>query len=142
MPHRIYGQYIQYMFQTPTTAVWHRLYTAGRLRPPRTHFWERKPAEELYDLREDPDETKNLASDAGHAQVLERFRSARREWSLAIRDLGFLPESDIHERAGADRPPHTLGQDPARFPLGRIMRMAETGVGACAGCGPAVAAGV
>ena len=124
MPHRIYGQYIQYMFQTPTTAVWHRLYQAGLLRPPRTHFWESKPAEELYDLDRDPDETRNLASSPQHRQDLERLREARREWSLAIRDLGFLPESAIHARAGNDAP-YSMGANPGRFPMARIMRMAE-----------------
>ncbi len=125
MPHRIYGQYIQYMFQTPTTAVWHRLYMEGRLSPPRTHFWETKPAEELYDLAEDPDETRNLAGSAAHAAILERMRNARREWSLSIRDLGFLPESTIHSRSGGDAP-HSMGASPTRYPIGRIMRMAET----------------
>ena len=124
MPHRIYGQYIQYMFQTPTTAVWHRMYTDGELQPPQTHFWETKPAEELYDLAEDPDETRNLAGSPAHREVLGRMRAARREWSLAIRDLGFLPESMIHSRAGDDAP-HTMGSSPARYPLGRIMAMAE-----------------
>ena len=124
MPHRIYGQFIQYMFQTPTTAVWHRMYGEGRLAPPRTHFWETKPAEELYDLHEDPYETRNLAADPAHAEVLERMRNARREWSLSIRDLGFLPESMIHSRSAGDAP-HAMGSDPARFPMGRIMAMAE-----------------
>lgn len=124
MPHRIYGQYIRYMFQTPTTAVWHRLYHAGKLQRPRTHFWETKPTEELYDLERDPDETQNLASSPGHRKDLERLRAARREWSLSIRDLGFLPESAIHDRAGEDAP-HSMGANPMRFPIGRIMRMAE-----------------
>lgn len=124
MPHRVYGQYIQYMFQTPTTAVWNRLYREGVLEPPRTHFWETKPAEELYDLVNDPDETVNLAGSPGHAQVLRRMRVARREWSLAIRDLGFLPESTLHQRAGGDAP-HSMGTDPVRYPLGRIQNMAE-----------------
>ena len=31
MPHRIYGQFVEYMFRTPTTAVWHKLYTEGKL---------------------------------------------------------------------------------------------------------------
>ena len=31
MPHRIYGQYVSYMFQTPTTAVWRKLYDQGKL---------------------------------------------------------------------------------------------------------------
>ncbi len=134
MPHRIYGQYIQYMFQTPTTAVWYRLYRAGRLSPPRTHFWETKPAEELYDLSEDPDETRNLAGSAEHSAVLARLRAARREWSLSIRDLGFLPESEIHDRSGTDAP-HSMGADPARYPIGRIMAMAETASSLRAGAG-------
>ncbi len=124
MPHRIYGQFIEYMFRTPTTAVWHQLYREGKLKSPRTHFWETKPAEELYDLDEDPDETRNLANSPEHAAVLERLRAARREWSLSIRDLGFLPENAIHSRSGHDAP-HTMGADPARYPVERIMAMAE-----------------
>ncbi|MFT5130058.1 MAG: arylsulfatase A-like enzyme, partial [Rhodothermales bacterium] len=50
-PHKIYGQYIDYMFQTPTTRRWRELYDAGALKPPQTFFWETKPAEELYDLQ-------------------------------------------------------------------------------------------
>ncbi|MDE2928019.1 MAG: sulfatase-like hydrolase/transferase [Acidobacteriota bacterium] len=125
MPHRIYGQFVEYMFRTPTTAVWHRLYREGKLSPPRTRFWETKPAEELYDLAEDPDETKNLAGSPRHKAVLDRLRTARREWSLSIRDLGFLPENAIHTRSGSDAP-HTMGADPKRYPLERIMGMAES----------------
>ena len=124
MPHRIYGQFVEYMFRTPTTAVWHRLYREGKLSPPRTHFWETKPAEELYDLVEDPDETRNLANSPEHEAVLERLRASRREWSLSIRDLGFLPETTVHSRSGLEAP-HTMGADPARYPLERIMAMAE-----------------
>ena len=36
MPHLIYGQHIDYMFQTPTTQVWKRLHDEGKLTPPRT----------------------------------------------------------------------------------------------------------
>lgn len=124
MPHRIYGQYIRYMFQTPTTAIWHKLYVQGELEVPQTHFWETKPPEELYDLQQDPDETRNLAASPEHRATLERMRAARREWSLSIRDLGFLPESAIHGRSGNDAP-HSMGSDPTRYPMGRIMRMAE-----------------
>ena len=124
MPHRIYGQFVEYMFRTPTTAIWHRLYRQGKLSPPRTHFWETKPTEELYDLAEDPDETKNLADSPEHRAVLERLRTARRAWSLSIRDLGFLPENAIRSRSGSDAP-HTMGADPERYPVERIMGMAE-----------------
>ena len=141
MPHRIYGQYIQYMFQTPTTAVWHQLYRSGKLRPPRTHFWEAKPHEELYDLRADPDETKNLAADPAHRAVAKRMGLALREWSLAIRDLGFLAESEIHSRAG-DEAPYTMGSDPARYPMHRILAMAEAATRGGADAGGALPEGL
>ena len=47
LPHRIYGQHVSYMFLTPTTAIWKRLYDQGVLEPPRTFFWETKSPEEL-----------------------------------------------------------------------------------------------
>ena len=56
MPHLIYGQYIDYMFQTPTTRIWKQLYDAGQLNAEQRRFWEPKPSEELYDLDSDPDE--------------------------------------------------------------------------------------
>ncbi|MCO6458653.1 MAG: sulfatase-like hydrolase/transferase [Pirellulaceae bacterium] len=124
MPHKIYGQYIAYMFETPTTRVWKQLYDQGQLQPPRTYFWERKPPEELYDLQNDPDEVRNLASSTEHAEVLERLRAAQRKWAYEIRDLGFLPEYEIHERS-AGTTPYEMGHDQARYDLRRIGRTAE-----------------
>src|SRR5262249_9595971 len=62
MPHKIYGQHVDYMFQTPTTRIWKQLYDEEKLKPPQTYFWQTKPAEELYDLDSDPDEVHNLAA--------------------------------------------------------------------------------
>jgi uncharacterized sulfatase len=41
MPHRIYGQHVSYMFQTPTTRVWHELYREGKLDPVQARFWQK-----------------------------------------------------------------------------------------------------
>jgi uncharacterized sulfatase len=124
MPHKIYGQYIAYMFQTPTTRVWRELYDAGELTPPQTFFWETKPAEELYDLQADPDEVNNLAQSAAHQDVLLELRAAQQELALEIRDLGFLPEGEIHSRS-AGQAPYEMGHDVSRYPLERIMAAAE-----------------
>jgi len=98
MPHKIYGQYIAYMFETPTTAVWRRLYDEGKLKPPQTYFWEKKKPEELYDLQADRDEVNNLAGSPQHKSILERLKKAQREHMAKIRDVGFLPEDELHTR--------------------------------------------
>lgn len=123
-PHRIYGQYVDYMFQTPTTRVWKELYDAGKLRPPQTCFWETKPPEELYDLRNDPDEVANLAGSPDQRETLERFRAALRDHAAKIRDVGFLPESEIHSRS-ADSTPYDMGHDDFRYPFQEIKNVAE-----------------
>jgi arylsulfatase A-like enzyme len=124
MPHKIYGQYLDYMFQTPTTRVWRRLYDEGKLQPPQTYFWEKKPAEELYDLQTDPDEVRNLAASPAHREVLERLRRAQQEHALRIRDVGFLPEAEVHARAVGSTP-YEVGQDAGKYPLERILPVAN-----------------
>ena len=124
MPHRPYGQHVAYMFQTPTTQVWFRLWKEGKLEPPKTYFWEEKPFEELYDLEKDPDETVNLADSPEHRQVLGRFRKALDAKILEIRDTGFLPENEIHERSKG-RTPYEMAHDQEAYPLERIKAVAD-----------------
>ncbi|MEQ8786076.1 MAG: sulfatase-like hydrolase/transferase [Pirellulaceae bacterium] len=124
MPHEIYGQYIAYMFQTPTTRVWRELYDAGKLNEAQSRFWQTKPAEELYDLEEDPDEIHNLAGSPKHQQVLAKLRKAQRDWAWEIRDVGFLPEGEIHARSEGTTP-YEMGHNEKLYPLARIMATAE-----------------
>jgi uncharacterized sulfatase len=124
MPHKIYGQRIPYMFQTPTTQVWKQLYDEGKLEPPKTYFWETKQPEELYDLETDPDEVNNLAESPEHQEILARLRKAQQEWEVRIRDVGFLPESEIHSRSEGSTP-YEIGHDDAKYPLEKIMATAE-----------------
>ena len=124
MPHKIYGQYIAYMFVTPTTQVWKDLYDQGKLKPPKTFFWETKPAEELYDLVNDPDEVNNLADSPGHQEILARLRKAQQDKALEIRDVGFLPEGEIHSRAEGSTP-YEMGHDESKYPIQKIMAAAE-----------------
>jgi len=125
MPHRIYGEHVSYMFQTPTTQVWHRMYQAGRLNAAQSHFWEVKPAEELYDLENDPDEVANLALKPEHQEVLKELRESLYDQLLSTRDTGFLPEPMMHARAGDDTV-WKMAQDPSRYDLKAIMPAAWT----------------
>jgi uncharacterized sulfatase len=113
------------MFQTPTTRVWRQLYDEGKLKPPQTYFWEKKPAEELYDLQIDRDEVRNLTASPRHQAILKKLRGAHASLALKIRDVGFLPESELHRRSSG-RPIYDLGQDAQKYPLARILAMADT----------------
>lgn len=124
MPHLIYGQFLAYMFETETTRIWQRLYHEGKLTGPQTAFWEPKPAEELYDLQNDPHETVNLIASPDHQDVLAKLRKAHREHVLGIRDAGFLPEAEMHRRAG-DASIYEMTRNENRYPLERIFETAQ-----------------
>lgn len=124
MPHKLYGQHVSYMFETPTTQVWKRLYDEGKLNAAQRRFWEKKAPEELYDLQTDPDEVRNLADSPEHKAVLQRLRKAQRQWVRQIRDVGFLPEDEIHSRS-VGTTPYEMGHDPKKYPMQKIMAAAE-----------------
>ena len=123
-PERAQGEYLAYMFETPTTQVWKARHDAGRLDAVQDAFWREKSPEELYDLATDPDAVRNLAGDPAHAAALARCRAALRAHLLATRDLGLLPETDMHRRRGA-RTPYELALDTVAFPLERILDTAD-----------------
>jgi arylsulfatase A-like enzyme len=123
MPHRPWGQHVGYMFQTPTTAVWKRMYDEGRLNAAQRAFWEPKPHEELYDLHNDRWEVNNLVDSSAHAVALGRMREALDAHARRTRDVGFLPEYALHR--DPKTPPHTLRQDRRRYDFDRVFTMAR-----------------
>ncbi len=54
-----------------------------------------RPIEELYDLQNDPHETKNLAGERRHRKVLKEYREVLEDWIRASDDKGEYPESDV-----------------------------------------------
>src|SRR5690606_23881740 len=61
MPHKIYGQYLEYLWKAPSMASWENLYKEGKLDEVQSRFWKSKPVEELYDTHADPHNVINLA---------------------------------------------------------------------------------
>ena len=98
-PDRPYLKYVAYMFQTPTTRVWKEMFDRGELNAIQAKVWQPKPIEELFDLRSDPDETINLATDPAFAEQTAKMRGAVKQWMIDVNDLGVLPEDLIHGRA-------------------------------------------
>ena len=124
MPHLSQAQHVAYQFVTPTTQVWRKLFDDGKATPAQSAFWQApKAPEELYDLQSDPDEVVNLARSSEHAEVLARMRKAQEDLALRIRDVGLLPEGEMHRRsAGAS--PYDMGHDESKFPAARIITAA------------------
>ena len=100
MPHRIYGQYLSYLWRAPSIGSWEQAYQNGECNEAQSAFWEPKPAEELYDTEADPWEVNNLADDPNYKEVLERMRKANNDWVLEIKDAGFIPEPMREEMIG------------------------------------------
>jgi uncharacterized sulfatase len=52
------------------------------------------------------------------------MRKAQQDFALEIRDVGFLPEAEMHRRTTSSTP-YEFGHDDQKYPLERIMAMAE-----------------
>lgn len=61
-------------------------------------MYHHRPAEELYDLKADPDELKNLAADPAHAKELAQTRAALDEWMTANHDEGIRSDEAVKPR--------------------------------------------
>ena len=120
LPHLPHGQRNAYMFETPMTRAWKQAYDAGKLNEHEASYWKAPRArEELYDLKADPDEVNNLAQSPLHMKVATRLRRAAADHMRATRDVGFLPEGEMHTRA-AGSTPYEVARDDKKYPLERL----------------------
>ena len=121
-PELPYAQRIDYMELMPTMRVWRQMNYDGKLDDVQRQFFRlTKPAEELYDLRNDPHEIRNLATQKKHAPVLRELRAALEQWMADTGDLGAVPEEELIARGlVADRlQEYNLRIEPLEIPLNR-----------------------
>ena len=81
------------------------MYERGELTPAQAAPYGPRPAEELYDLQNDPDEVVNLAGDAAYAKHLDAMRAALDDWIADTDDKGQYPRSDAAMREVIERFP-------------------------------------
>lgn len=99
MPHKIYAQYIEYLWRAPSMRSWEKAFLEGKLDEVQSRFWKAKPTEELFDVKKDPHNINNLALDPAYKKTLNRMRKENRKWMLHVRDVGFIPEAIILEKS-------------------------------------------
>ncbi len=82
-----------YRYKMLAYEEWRDLHEAGKLNALQGRFFRPRPAEALFDLENDPEETRNLAGDPEYADVLAAMRGRLTEWVKGMPDLSFVPES-------------------------------------------------
>jgi len=104
-PERPYTQRSGYKeLQYPGMTVARVLKQRGELEGPPAAFWaETRPAEELYDISADPDETNNLADDPKYQEQLTTLRDELAEWIAATNDRGYQEEPRLQKTLEASR---------------------------------------
>ena len=126
MPHLPAGQNLQFQMKTPTTRKWFEMHEAGKLNSVQASFWEPRAGEELYDLKADPFETKNLVNDPQHQATLKNFRAVLAKNTLKIRDLGFVHEGRLQMiTAKGEQTRRDFALDPTSYPLEEIYEVAN-----------------
>jgi arylsulfatase A-like enzyme len=83
-----------------------------------------KPAEELYDTKNDPHQIHNIADSAEHREIKKRLKGEMKRWIRDTRDLGFLPEMEVWERMD-DLTPYETARKTDKYPQERILEAAE-----------------
>ncbi|RED96000.1 sulfatase family protein [Marinoscillum furvescens] len=107
-PFTIDGLQNNYRYKQLAYEEWRSLYLDGKLDHAQTAFFEPRPAEMLFDVEEDPYETKNLAKDPQFAKTLRDLRDELHEWVTSMPDLSFYPEHVLLSDALTD--PVTFGK--------------------------------
>lgn len=130
MPHLPYIQPSTFCDQAEIMQELRRVAASGSLTGAQSTLWERtKPVEELYDTQVDPHEMENLVDALTHRDTLNRLRKELRDWMLRTKDVGLLPEAEMHIRAGGSTP-YEMAHRPDRYPRSRILASAmQVGAG-------------
>ncbi|MCK5175988.1 MAG: hypothetical protein KAR47_21515, partial [Planctomycetes bacterium] len=93
MPFVPYLPFLSYAEKCNTMKEMRRLYAEGKLNDVQAQWMaDRRDAEELYDLKNDPWETKNLAGDAKYTGVKKHLEKVLNDWMIETRDSGLIPE--------------------------------------------------
>jgi N-sulfoglucosamine sulfohydrolase len=96
LPERPYVQFIPYRDQMALMQELFKFERENKLDDvQKIWFSKTKPEEELYDLKNDPYEIKNLATDPEYINILKRMREAHEQWKIKFDPYSLIPESDL-----------------------------------------------
>ncbi len=95
MPELPFYQDLEYRLSIPMMKEFLQLRDAGALSNVQSAWFKTKPVEELYDVKNDPGETNNLAADPVYKDKLSELRTALQQWTKETGDMSDQPESTM-----------------------------------------------
>ena len=123
LPH---GDMPQTQLDANSYRAWRDAYEEGELAEEQSAFFEPKVFEELYDLRSDPHEIKNLADEDAYANTLADMRDQLDAQMLLHRDAGFMTELEGQRQAViAESTVFNLAQDAECYSLAEYLALTE-----------------
>jgi hypothetical protein len=121
-PFNFDGLQNNYRYKMLAYTEWRDLFREGKLNAVQRQFFERRDAEALYNLKDDPYETQNLARDPRYASTTADLRRRLTAQVKRLPDLSFYPESYLVEEAFND--PVAFGQD-HKNDIARLVDIAD-----------------
>ena len=105
------------------------LYKKGKLNELQSRFYQpTRPAEELYDLKNDPFEINNLAADPNYNKELLALRSQLYQWMDETNDAGIIPEPILEDMGKKYGNKYTAMKQPEYDDIHkRLIRVIKTG---------------
>ena len=98
-----------YRYRMLAFQEWRELFKRGKLSDEQSQFFKARPAEQLFDLSEDPHEVNDVSGHSDKQDILSELREKLQRKVKAINDLSFYPESHMIDRALKN--PLAFGQD-------------------------------
>jgi arylsulfatase A-like enzyme len=93
----------QYRDNQPIVTEFKRMRAEGKLTPyQETHWFGKRPLEELYEIQRDPHQINNLAENSDYEEVLKEHRLALGDWILKKGDKGMGLEDRAQLKATYD----------------------------------------
>lgn len=128
-PQGFYSQYVVGIPNNRNTEMaytWLDRFLGGPIDRDAAAYWIAQGPVALYDLQDDPCETRNLAADPAHADKRDELLTELRVWEEKRPDGGFIPEGYLYELARDEDLDHwSVLNDPSLFPYDQILATAR-----------------
>ncbi len=124
MPFMPEARYIRYFEISDIKQIMRKDLAEKRLNALQKSLFEARPAESLYDVENDPWQTRNLVDDPSMQPLLHEMRASLKENILASRDVMLLPEYEIG-LISEQSTPYQFRLDNTKYPLEEIYAAAS-----------------